>query len=345
MTAESMWDYSVGQLDDPERRRHEAALRHDPELHRAQNRLNDRLHQLLDDGDHPVPPHELLASTLERVWDAVDREATSEQLWPETVAMPTRTLRLTDLLVAAAILMATALMLIPALRESRSQANLVCNENNLYQLGVAMNSYFAAHDAYPTMAGRDDLAFTGFYPYQLREARFLSDPEVLDCPTAPDSVAPPRPFPNFDDVLADLERDRRANRPLLEHDYVYNVRLGEHRAVGPHRIDLSLAIPMLADQPPHLEDGQILPGNSPNHQGRGQHVLFVDGGVRFFSGRRIGPRDADLYLNAEQRAEPGNDPSDHVLLPGFFRFDGSYLPCCRNPQPKAGPPTTLIGRS
>ena len=71
------------------------------------------------------------------------------------------------------------------------------------------------------------------------------------------------------------------------------------------------------------EDAQrILDGNSPNHSGRGQNVLFSDLHVGWHSTRRLGPHDADMFLNDERRPGPGVRLMDAALLPGLFPFAG-----------------------
>src|SRR5436309_9956542 len=67
--------------------------------------------------------------------------------------------------------------------------------------------------------------------------------------------------------------------------------------------------PILADRPP--SDGT--PGNSPNHGGAGQNVLFLDGHVRFVPGRTIGDPDDDIFLNRANTVAAGVDNRDVVL--------------------------------
>ena len=76
-------------------------------------------------------------------------------------------------------------------------------------------------------------------------------------------------------------------------------------------------VPLLADQPPHENFRSIRPGNSPNHHGRGQNVVYADLHVGWHNTRRLGPRDADMFLNARNQLAPGVDDDDNVLLPSM----------------------------
>jgi hypothetical protein len=83
-----------------------------------------------------------------------------------------------------------------------------------------------------------------------------------------------------------------------------------------------MAVPVVADQPDHVNYARILEGNSPNHSRRGQNVLFSDGSIRFYQTRRISPHDEDLYLNNQRELQPGLDEQDSVLLPSYSPFSG-----------------------
>jgi prepilin-type processing-associated H-X9-DG protein len=110
---------------------------------------------------------------------------------------------------------------------------------------------------------------------------------------------------------------------MLCWDYAYNV--GYRHASGhpgPLEVEHSSRIPVLADQPNHENYLRINEGNSPNHGGRGQNVLFGDGSVRWFRSRNIGPHDPDLYLNNERQPRPGVHVQDSVLVPSKMPFLG-----------------------
>jgi len=123
-----------------------------------------------------------------------------------------------------------------------------------------------------------------------------------------------------------LEKVRRKSpdlyRGLLSCDYAYHVgfRNGSGRP-GPVPANLTARVPLLADQPNHLQD-HILAGNSLNHGGRGQNVLFSDGHISWHTTRQVSPVDLDMYLNEDLRPAPGISADDAALVPSLFPFMG-----------------------
>ena len=85
---------------------------------------------------------------------------------------------------------------------------------------------------------------------------------------------------------------------------------------------MPLASPFSPTSPNHENYFTIKAGNSPNHGGRGQNVLFGDGSVRWFRTRNAGPHDPDLFLNNDQQPRPGVHVSDSVLMPSKMPFHG-----------------------
>jgi prepilin-type processing-associated H-X9-DG protein len=73
--------------------------------------------------------------------------------------------------------------------------------------------------------------------------------------------------------------------------------------------ELNRLLPIMADRPPR----NPAQGNSPNHGGAGQNVLFLDGHVGYFGTRTVGLHGDDIYLNRAGRQAAGLDPEDTVL--------------------------------
>jgi hypothetical protein len=73
-------------------------------------------------------------------------------------------------------------------------------------------------------------------------------------------------------------------------------------------------IPLLADRPPFDQRTPLsLTGNSLNHDGDGQNVLYQDGRIEFRTVRKVGFGGDDIYLNRNQRVEAGVNRFDSVL--------------------------------
>ena len=119
--------------------------------------------------------------------------------------------------------------------------------------------------------------------------------------------------------------DPQRYHDLLCWDYAYNVGVRDAAGqlqpiVGP---DPSPTLPLMADQPPHhVGSHRIFAGNSPNHGGRGQNVLYADLHVGWTNTQRTNPDDPDLYLNDQFQPAPSGYRQDAALLPSLFPCDG-----------------------
>ncbi len=111
---------------------------------------------------------------------------------------------------------------------------------------------------------------------------------------------------------------------MLCWDYAYNVGYRHPTGhPGPHELNLSSGMPVLADSPYHVNFATIGDGNSPNHGRRGQNVLYGDSSVRWLGTRRASPHDPDIYLNNDRKARPGVHFQDAVLVPSKVPFHGA----------------------
>jgi hypothetical protein len=109
------------------------------------------------------------------------------------------------------------------------------------------------------------------------------------------------------------DRYHRAARELAG-DYAYT--LGYRDVAGLHGLRWEPGndrTPILSDRPPAQSPTECGPGNSPNHGGLGQNVLYTGGEVRFLSTRQLGPDD--IYVNQQRRILAGLHRNDVVLGP------------------------------
>lgn len=314
MNPPDMLDYALGQLDGPDRERAERDVASDPALSRRLDLLTLRMHLLLDDGDGPEPPADLARRTRERV---AGRRARPTILDFVPRAVP---FRWADLAVAAGIVVAGLLTLLPAVQRSRLSYNTTACAANLRQLGIALNRYAAAHHAYPTAAPDCPVPFAGMYAVQISDQKLIPDSHALDCPCNGDARLPQQ-LPHHADLCAMGPEAARRMPCLSDSDYAYSPgRLRDGRYV-PLPEDLDDRAPLLADRPPFVGSVRILDGNSPNHGGGGQNVLFAGGHVGWLPSRRYGPDD-DIFRNRDARPAPALAEGDFVLLPGIARVDG-----------------------
>jgi hypothetical protein len=298
MKPDDLLDYALGQLEGPAKDAVETALADDQRLALKTDRLSQALGWMLDDGDEIEPPAGLASRTVSFVADRASKQVILDFV-PARVPF-----RWADVAVAAGILMAGLLTLLPAMNATRNKVNQMGCGFNLQQLGSSLANYAIRHNHYPDVVSSGSEAPVGHYAVQLKKDNLLHDARSLHCPCrgkCPEMVGP---------------------TPNLEHiDYAYNVgyrHQGSDQA-EPAKLPLPATIPLLADQP-HHDNGLILPGNSPNHGFRGQNVLFSDLHVEWFSSRQV-KHDRDLFLNDDERPEPGTNHRDSALVPAVFQVD------------------------
>ncbi len=97
----------------------------------------------------------------------------------------------------------------------------------------------------------------------------------------------------------------------LAGNYAYSLGYRENGTLhGP--CDLDCEQPILADHNPLADSG----GNSPNHGGQGQNVLYIDGHVRWCISPVLGCPADNIYLNRKGKVAAGLNRDDSVLGAG-----------------------------
>jgi hypothetical protein len=316
MNADQLIDFVLGQMEGADREQIERAVQTDPNVAHSVERLERTIHRLLDDGEAIEPPAGLASTTLAVV--------AQSRLKPRSIFdyVPARVpFQWADFAVAASIFIAGVLTLLPAVQTSRERMKQAGCVYNLQQLGHSLAQYVSLNPFYPYPPSHQPDAHAGTFAAVLHDAGVLRDLSILDCPyngPCPDRA---QELPSFDRLRQIRRSDPDRYRHMMCWDYAYNVGyLHESGMPGPVESRPAMAIPVVADQPPHENYIRILDGNSPNHARRGQNVLYSDGSVRWHGSRRIGPKDPDLFLNNRRELQPGVDEQDSVLLPSYSSF-------------------------
>ncbi|WP_169976803.1 DUF1559 family PulG-like putative transporter [Tautonia rosea] len=323
MNDAALFDEAFGQLDDDRREQLDLAAASDPSLADRRARLRHALSLLLD-ADDPEPPSALAARTTARILRHAEEPRILE-------FAPTRPrVRWVDVGVAAAVMLIGMMSLVPAVRhQQQSVGKLMCTDN-LRQIGLAMSQYAATHHTFPYVDPSCPASYVGAAFVQLNEAGLLHDHTTLDCPCDGASI-PTKQLPRFDDLLGREQHVPGTCRDDIRVDYAYHLGV-RHPTTGqtmPLPFNIENRVPLVADQPPFRLDrtnnaagqgGIVLVGNSPNHGGAGQNVLFTDGRVEWRRTRWISSSDLDLYLNHHERTRPGIHLMDAVLTPCMMRF-------------------------
>lgn len=312
MTAQEMLDYALRLQDEAAREASDRALAVDPLLEDRLGRLTLKMSRLCDDGESYEPPPGLASRTIA----LVDRRKARPQVGD---FVPKKApFRLADFAVAAVVFFAAMLTLSVPLLRSRMEAGRTACADNLRSLGVSLAKYSSTHGAYPLVP---ETYPAGTYGVMLQDSKTLTDPSVLSCPA--DARDRRRSLlPDLNKFRQLIAHSPEAGCSMVGGHFAYNVgyrQSGETVPIPDTPFDV---VPIASDGPPINREGVILPGNSPNHGGRGQNVLFSDGHVSWKNNRWVSGADRDIFLNEAHRAAHGLHQADSVLVPSGHRVPG-----------------------
>lgn len=283
---EQLLGYLLGALEPEELEQVEQEIAQDALLERELQSLKARLDGL-GLADRPQwfePPAGLARRTCHLV-----ALQTAPAVTPARGALPQamaaevrldRQYRWTDLLVAAAVLIAAASLFFPALSHSRFQSEIAMCQNHLRQLGMALHEYSSQQPdgRFIEIPSSGNRGVAGIYAVNLVDQKFVSDPRLFLC--AASTFSPNRrpfrlPSPEQLDLaegitLAELQA-------LMGGDYGYTLGHYEDGKLLPPRDQRRSDYVLLCDAPSDRQPGR----QTSNHRGRGQNLLYEDGHVRF----------------------------------------------------------------
>ena len=175
---------------------------------------------------------------------------------------------LVEVLVVLAVVGVLAGLTLPAALAARRAADRAACGNNLKQIGLAYQQYFALHDQVPSYRWS-----LGLLPFLEKGSWAGQPPEVLEGVTCPEFRCPADPTARAElgRSAGNYEQNAFVSGLSLSaiHDGLSRTALsGEDRAsrVAPWALGPETTAFNLTDTPPH---------------GRGGHVLFCDGRVEF----------------------------------------------------------------
>lgn len=319
--------YLLKALDPATERQVEDYLEANPEARRKLDLIRQALSPLEADNEAFDPPPDLRLRTLARI---AEQRVCSEQ--PVHKAPPARSSPVTrsrwlrsDVLVAASILLLILPIAPPALYYMRQQQNIAACQNNLRGFYQALVGYSQLHDRqFPMASATPPRNYAGIVVPALSEGGWLNSSVSIECP-GNGSFNPPTTL-----SLADLDREHALRPEQFEQDIrrlsgCYGYSLGYQNERGQLeglRIDPDIPyLPIMADRPPFEQCGvtEVAAGNTQNHGGKGQNVLFMNGAVRFCSNPNVGIEGDNIYISKNGRAEAGINRFDTVLGASSFR--------------------------
>ena len=308
---EDLVGYLLGALDRDAAYEVEKKLVENPALRGELDRIGMAMRPLAADADVD-PPVGLADRTIRRV------------MWlrqPEPwTAPPSTSWRLTDLAIAASILLVISLIILPAINESRQQRQVVECGNNLRRLGVALGSYAEKFSGYlPFYSTSGPYGVAGIQAALLLETQMVTDRSTFVCPSSRDDVAGIYSLSELRQFEDDLNR---LNSVLRASGGSYGSLLG-FREAGEYRapsIARMSGLSMSVDRGRRPSEGDVGHSNSPNHGGHGQNALCRDGSVKFFCQPKECPGCDEFYVSLRNRVEPGRNANDAVFGPSEARI-------------------------
>lgn len=318
--------YLLNALDTEERRAVDQHLENHPEVRRQLVGLRRLLRPLADENEVEYEPSaEMFFKTLRIIAGQRGREQAVQAMsvsrrYRIAEAPPTRPARWrrADILVAACIAMIVVLLVPPAVLQVRHLKQIADCADNLAQLHVAMQRFADdRHGQLPAPDAEGPFNNAGVYAAKLRDAGFWTGNLRVNCPANVRRGRPVIPPPTLEEICAQHTDDRQAYERCLKvmgGCYAFNLGYDDGGKYLPINSALGDEIPVMADRPYRAtESAEWQIANSPNHNGRGQNVLYNGGHVRFVTSRII--NQDDLYLNRDGRLAPGRGIGDNVLAP------------------------------
>lgn len=309
---EQLLGYLLEALDADEREDVEAQLKRDPCLQRELELLHESLEPLRAAEQRFEPPTGLAERTLQSVLQRASG-GTAGPLVPAArePLVASRRWSLSDLAVAAGIILAGSMLLFPAIQQSRETARLHGCENNLRQLGTALANYSEQNERYfPTLVPGGKMSAAGTYAVRLLHGGFLTNRHAFICPSsqlasAPESVYVPTP----EELLSADGARLMALYRSMGGSYGYNLGYIERGVYHNVRNQGRPTFAIMADTPnSQTEDHQ-----SCNHSGCGQNVLYEDGHVRYLTNCFAKALGDHIFLNDDGMVAAGTHANDAVI--------------------------------
>jgi hypothetical protein len=326
MLDENLVGYLLKALDAASEREVEIYLQSHPEAQTRLDLLRKAFEPLEADRDLPEPPRGLRVRTLARI---AEYRCSAPIRMPQAPAIRSFAPRRSwwtraDVLVAASILLLVLPFIPPGIVYIQQQHKITVCQDNLRRFHQAFVNYGDQYNgALPMVEERAPRNFAGVFVPVLHDAGVLGSDVSVACPANGYRPADKTPtLKEMDELFASNLAEFEQSARHLSGCYAYS--LGYRDAAGQlHGICRSDGdrLPIMADRPPFDQKAcsEVVSGNSPNHCGRGQNVLFMGGYAKFETTRNVGIDGDDIYLNRHNLPAAGLDPLDTVLGSSGFK--------------------------
>jgi hypothetical protein len=302
---EHLIGYLLNTLDDDTHHLVAVYLRDHPEGRQRLEELRQTLALLSEDRAAPTPPADLAKRTLAHIEKQGPRDLPRAPALSRSFSGDRSLWRRTDLLVAASMLLLVGGIAALATFKARQTQALVGCQNNLREFHGALEDFRHQQRHYPDVVSHKQRGVAGMVMPVLIQTGFLDPQTSVRCP----AIGDPQPCPlTLEQLQALSDEEFFRHAPHLAGCYAYALgfRDGDGHYFCPGE-PLAAGMPLMADCP----GPDVQAGNSLNHGGGGQNVLFQDGHVMFLSTRGI--NGDDFYLNKHRQVAAGVDQQDSVL--------------------------------
>lgn len=333
---ENLVGYLMDALDADAKREVEESLRSNPEAGKKLVLLRKAIEPLAADREEIAAPPDLRARTLAIVADyRIRNRPRPPQAPPVRSAVVTHPSwwRRADVLVAASLLLVGFPLVFSWIASAQRQRSIVECQDNLRQLFASLNAYGDNHQtALPKVEESPPRNFAGVYVPILYDAGLLGPQVHLACNETGQSRPTNISLQQLQD-LYELDPARfEATVQQLHGCYAYPLGFrsdGQLQGLSTRAFAGNTEfVPVLADRPPfdHPGSPEQMAGNSPNHGGLGQNVLYLGGNVRFAKTRLVGLNGGDIYLNRRHQVGAGVDDRDIPLASGPVHPESVPMP-------------------
>lgn len=308
---EQLLGFLLGALERAEQEQVEQELAVNPRLRDELAEIKATLDKVgLNEPPEPIePPAGLVERTCQFVAAQAD-DATVALPAERDAAAGSRSYTLTDVLVAASVLVVLGALVFPSLARSRFLARLATCQNNLRQVGIALwhDSELRPDRSYSRMPWEDDRVVAGMMASSLVERQLVSSPDVVVCPTSDLSVLTPGyPMPTIPQVRKTSGEELKRLQRLVGGSFAYPVGFTDNGQIVPARNAYRENYCLVGEAP-------LWDGGSQNHDGRGGNLFFEDGHIRFMEAGTYSALPDDPFRNRHGQAEAaGVDLDDAVL--------------------------------
>lgn len=261
--------------------------------------------------ESPEPPAGLVLATLTKVAEHIAKPLPAAPRRPYS-PMPGRPWRIIEWVLAASILFLVGGLATVWVAQAWRAAHVKGCEQNLASLWFALARYGERNNgalpAVQDVRGAQGVA-AAYLPLLFQAG--ANEPLNVGCPAVGKKPAQPCSLEPLEQLYQEDPVQFRKRVRDLAGDYAYTLGYRDNGLLCGPRLDAGAEVPLLADGPPPFVDG-----NSRNHGGHGQNVLFVGGHVRWVGTPALGPQQDELFRNRNRLIRAGCDPTDFVLGAG-----------------------------